>query len=138
MTAGGEEIAPVVRTITQDQLNAYAEASGDRNPLHLDPEFARATQFGGIIAHGMLTMAFLSEMMVARFGRSWLETGSINVRFRGAAYVGDEVETWGRVTGVEEQGTQCRVTCSLGVRNRATKQEILGGSATVLVPTTKG
>ena len=107
-------------------------------PLHLDPEFARATQFGGIIAHGMLTMAFLSEMMVARFGRSWLETGSINVRFKGAAYVGDEVETWGRVTGVEEQGTQCRVTCSLGVRNRATKQEILGGSATVLVPTTKG
>ena len=138
MTAAGEELAPVVRTVTQAQLNAYAEASGDHNPLHLDAEFARTTQFGGIIAHGMLTMAFLSEMMAARFGRSWLETGSINVRFKGAAYVGDEVETWGRVTAVEEQGTHDRLTCNLGVRNRVTGQEIISGSATALTPKGEG
>ncbi len=55
----GDNLPSVVKTITQTQLNRYAEASGDQNPLHLDAEFAASTQFGGIIAHGMLTLALL-------------------------------------------------------------------------------
>ena len=134
MTDPGQELPPVVKTITQHQLDKYCEASGDHNPLHWDAEFAAGTRFGGVIAHGMLTMAFISEMMAASFGRAWLATGSLKVRFKGAAYVGDEVETWGKIAKEEHHGTSRRVTCSVGVHNRQTRSEIISGSATVDLP----
>jgi 3-hydroxybutyryl-CoA dehydratase len=131
MTGDSNPLPSVVKTISQEQLNSYAQASGDHNPLHLDAEFAATTQFGGIIAHGMLTLAFISEMMAAAFGKKWLESGSLKVRFKGAAYVGDEVETWGSVDKKDSQGQHQLVVCSVGVRNRNNGQEIISGTATV-------
>ena len=115
----------ISKEITQERLTAYAKASGDDNPLHLDPEFAATTQFGGIIAHGMLTLAFVSEMMAAAHGRDWLQTGGLRVRFKGAAYLGDKVEAWGNLT--KEQGAS--KTYSVGVRNSANGQELIAGNA---------
>lgn len=125
---------PVVsKTITQEQLEAYAAASGDDNPLHLDAEFAATTQFGGIIAHGMLTLAAISEMMTASFGSAWLETGGLNVRFRGAAYVGDRLESWGRVSKEEEGPGGRRLVCAVGVQNLRSGQPLITGTATARV-----
>ena len=121
----------VARTITQDQLNAYAQVSGDRNPLHLDSQFAAATQFGGIIAHGMLTLAFISEMMATEFQKSWLESGALRVRFKGAAYVGDSVETSGRVEKEETQPGGSHLRCTVGVSGQ-NGQELVSGTATLL------
>ena len=130
---GEKLLPPVKKAITQEQLGRYARASGDHNPLHLDARFAAATQFGGIITHGMLTLAFVSEMMAAAFGRPWLESGSLKVRFKGAARPGDEVETWGRVDRQTQEEGRRRVVCSVGVRNGKTGEEIISGTATVLV-----
>ena len=116
-------------TITQPQLNAYAEASGDSNPLHLDAEFAATTQFRDIIAHGMLTLAAIGEMMEARFGRAWLESGALNVRFKGAAYVGDEIESFGRVTRESEDEGGRLVSCAVGVRAVHSGEELITGTA---------
>ena len=116
----------VSRTISQERLNAYAQASGDGNPLHLDAGFAANTPFRGIIAHGMLTLAFIGEMMTAELGQAWLETGAIKARFKGAAYLGDDVESWGRKTGDNDS----RVEYSVGVWNPASGQELITGSAT--------
>ena len=116
----------VSRTITQERLNAYAQASGDSNPLHLDAGFAAGTPFGRIIAHGMLTLAFIGEMMTAELGRAWLETGAIKARFKGAAYLDDDVETWGRKTGDNNP----KVEYSVGVWNPASGQELITASAT--------
>ena len=99
----------VSRTISQERLNAYAQASGDGNPLHLDAGFAANTPFRGIIAHGMLTLAFIGEMMMAELGQAWLETGAIKARFKGAAYLGDDVESWGRKTGDNDPGVEYSV-----------------------------
>ena len=52
----GEEIPELLRLVTAADVAAYAEASGDRNPLHLDDAFARSVGFDGVIAHGMFTM----------------------------------------------------------------------------------
>jgi acyl dehydratase len=49
--------------VTQEQINAYAEVSGDHNPIHIDPTTARAVGLDGTIAHGMLSMAFVGEML---------------------------------------------------------------------------
>jgi 3-hydroxybutyryl-CoA dehydratase len=87
----GPEVAVVTRQLTQPMLNAYAEASGDHNPIHIDEAFAKTTPMGGTIAHGMLVLSFISEMMAGAFGERWLASGSLDVRFRAPARPGDTV-----------------------------------------------
>src|SRR5260370_3501674 len=63
-TTAGQELAPLVKPpITQEQLRRYAEASGDYNPIHLDEQAARRVGLDGVIAHGMLSMAFLGQFV---------------------------------------------------------------------------
>jgi 3-hydroxybutyryl-CoA dehydratase len=114
--------------LTQPQLAAYADASGDHNPLHLDPDFAATTQFGGTIAHGMLVLAFVSEMLTAAFGWAWLDSGRLKVRFRGPARPGDSVTASGRVTKVEGGRTFCAVECV-----NAAGEVLVDGTAEVTV-----
>ena len=122
------------KNISQHQLDTYADASGDRNPLHLDAAFAEGTQFGGIIAHGMLTLGFVGELMATVFGQDWLNTGALNVRFRGPAYLGDQVRSWCKVSkpSNEKSGSaNGLVVCSIGVLNERSGVELITGSSTV-------
>ena len=119
------ELKVISKEVNQEQLNAYAKASGDDNPLHLDAEFAAGTQFGAIIAHGMLTLAFVSEMMAGAHGRAWLESGGLRVRFKGAAYLGDQVAAWGNLSK-EQDSSQIY---SVGVKNANNGQELIAGTA---------
>ena len=59
---------PHVWHVTREQIDEYAEASGDRNPIHLDEDFARSVGLPGVIAHGMLAMAHLANLVVAYAG----------------------------------------------------------------------
>jgi 3-hydroxybutyryl-CoA dehydratase len=113
--AAGATIPPVVKQITQEKIARYAEASGDHNPLHVDPGFAATSQFGGTIAHGMLLLAYLSEMMTVAFGRSWIKSGRLKIRFRGPARPGDTVTASGTVTSAGGDSIKCEVEC----RNQA-------------------
>ena len=80
---------PLTRTLTQAMIDAYARASADFNPIHIDEAFARTTPMGGTIAHGMLVLALISEVMTAGCGSSWLSSGKLDVRFRAPARPGD-------------------------------------------------
>ena len=132
------DLPVIIRQITPERLQAYAAAAGDHNPLHLDPDFAAATRFGGIIAHGMLTLAFLSEMLTAALGQRWLTAGSLRARFKGAAYIGDTVETWGRAASPNEtgnkNGNENEENFAAGVRNRATGEDLITAAATIKTP----
>jgi 3-hydroxybutyryl-CoA dehydratase len=77
--------------ISQERIDAYADASGDRNPIHIDQAFAVATPFGGTIAHGMLILALISEMMRGGFGDAWSTSGKLKVRFKAPTRPGDTV-----------------------------------------------
>jgi len=107
----GDELPRMTKVLTQEKIDRYAEASGDHNPLHIDPAFAATTQFGGTIAHGMLVLACISEMMTAGFGQRWLASGRLKIRFRGAARPGDTVTASGRVARIEGDKTSCEVEC---------------------------
>jgi 3-hydroxybutyryl-CoA dehydratase len=85
------DIPSAEKRITQEMINAYANASHDHNPIHVDESFAKSTPFGGTIAHGMLTLASISEMMAAAFGKRWLASGKLKVRFRAPARPGDTI-----------------------------------------------
>ena len=121
----------LILDITQERLNAYCAVSGDHNPLHWDAQFAATTQFGGIIAHGMLTLALVSRMMAAAYGQAWVETGSLRTRFKGAAYLGSRVASRGRVTREEDKDGHRLVTCAVAVTNAETGEELVTGTATV-------
>ena len=114
------------RAVSQEQLRVYADASGDHNPLHLDPAYAAATMFGRPIAHGMLALAFISEMMTDAFGERWLESGSLRVCFRAPVYPGDTVQAAGTKRG-EEDGT---TRYDVALRNQE-GQEVIAGQAAV-------
>ena len=66
----GESLPQVLKHISQEKINRYAEASGDFNPIHVDENFAKKTPLGGTIAHGMLILAYISQIMTAAFGQS--------------------------------------------------------------------
>ena len=114
------------KVITQDQINLYAEASGDFNPTHLDLDFAASSSFGRIVAHGMLVLAFLSEMMTTAFGSVWLESGQLKVRFRGPAYPGDEVTTFGNISKTLDFEEGQRTVFIIGCHNQQGENLITG------------
>jgi 3-hydroxybutyryl-CoA dehydratase len=104
-------VRPVVRTLSQPRINAYADASGDHNPIHVDEAYARTTPFRGTIAHGMLVLALIGEMMYAAFGDAWCTSGRLKVRFRAPARPGRTVTASARAQksagGVAEYVVQC-------------------------------
>ncbi len=109
--AVGAALPTVTKTITQEKIDAYALAGGDGNPLHIDPAFAANTQFGGTIAHGMLVLAYVSEMLTAAFGEDWPASGRLKVRFRAPARPGDTLTSSGTVTSVQSGKTLCAIEC---------------------------
>ena len=86
----GQALPPLTKHVTVEQIRQYAEASGDRNPIHLDETFARSAGLPGVIAHGMLTMAFANQMVTDWLGdRSMLKR--LQGRFAGMVVPGDDV-----------------------------------------------
>ncbi len=77
-------------TITREQIAAYAEASGDHNPIHLDDGFARSVGLPGVIAHGMLQMGLLATVAAEAAGGP-KHLRRLLVRFAGMVVPGDTV-----------------------------------------------
>jgi acyl dehydratase len=109
--AVGEELSPLVKPpITQEQLRRYAQASGDSNPIHLDEEAAHRVGLDGVIAHGMLSMAFLGQFVtsqIASFPEAYL--ARLKVRFMSMVRVGDTLACHGIVKahGQDDAGQLC-------------------------------
>jgi acyl dehydratase len=77
-------------TFTQEQIAAYAEASGDHNPIHLDDDFARTVGLPGVIAHGLLQMGLMATVAAeAAGGPERLQP--LYCRFAGMVVPGDTV-----------------------------------------------
>lgn len=94
-----------VARVSRDQLRAYAEASGDPNPIHLDDDIARKMGLPGVIAHGMLTAAFIAERGRRFHGERLAGDGEagewkmsrFNVRFKAMTFPGDVISVGGEV-----------------------------------------
>jgi len=117
--------------ITQEQINQYAEVSDDRNPLHIDPDFAKTTIFKGTIAHGLLSAAFLNEMMVKYFGTYWETTGNISITFLYPVCPGDTIKTKGKIINIDAIG---RVIVEIQCVNQDDKKVIVGQACVITPP----
>jgi acyl dehydratase len=98
----GDVMTPLSRRVTQDQINAYAEASGDHNPIHVNEEFARMVGLPGTIAHGMLDLGILTDA-VARWAGGSDRVAAIGCRFSKPLLPGDTITCTGTVVEVDEE-----------------------------------
>jgi acyl dehydratase len=91
----------VGQTIDRDQTFRYAEAAGDRNPIHVDENVAKMAGLPGIIVHGLCTMAFASRAIVEGLcGRDPLRLKRLAVRFARPVFPGDQltISIWSDAT----------------------------------------
>ena len=96
-TAIGEELSPLVKPpVTLEQLQRYADVSGDRNPIHLHEEAAHRVGLESIIAHGMLSMAFLGQFVTQHIADNpEAYVALLKVRFMSMVRLGDTLTCHG-------------------------------------------
>src|SRR2546425_11657674 len=127
----GQALPSLTKHVTVEQSRQYAEASGDRNPIHLDETFARSAGLPGVIAHGMLTMAFANQMVTDWLGdRSLLKR--LQGRFAGMVVPGDDVTCSGSV-GSKDDATR-RILINLVVTNQRGEKVFNKGVAEAQIP----
>ena len=118
------------KSLTDEDVHAFAEASGDRNPLHLDDEFAKTTMFGQRICHGILTAGVISATFAeAMPGPGWVYVNQ-SLRFRAPVHIGDRVTATAEVTELieDKRFAVLRVVCTAAGRT------VLEGEATLMAP----
>lgn len=107
-------------TIEQDRIDQFAEATGDHQWIHVDPEKAKDGPFGSTIAHGYLTLslvnALLPQIMVVNNVSMGVNYGTDKVRFPAPVPVGSRVRGVGEVVAAEEvKGNAVQVTVRITV-----------------------
>lgn len=122
----GQSLPEFKKTILQEEINLYAKASRDFNPIHIDPEFAKKTPVGGTIAHGMLVLAYASQMMMNGFGKSWLNGGRFNIRFKAPARPGDVITIQGKIEKIQRENEQSTIKCDVLCSNQKGETVITG------------
>jgi len=114
------------KLIKQENINSYAHASSDFNPIHIDPEFAKKTELGGTVAHGMLVLAYVSSYMTSLFGKNWLTGGSLDIRFKAPARPGDILKISGKITHIIDDEKNKTISCDLICENQNRDAVITG------------
>jgi len=94
-------------SVSHLQLVRYAGASGDFNPLHTDPKIGEMIGTGGIIAHGMLVMGFVGQMLSDYVGPTALR--KFGVRFKGMTHLDDVITCTGTITEKYEVDGETRI-----------------------------
>jgi len=83
--------AEITKTIEQSDVDAFANVTGDHNPVHVDEEFAKTTRFGRRIAHGMFTASLISAVLANKLpGEGNVYLGQ-TLQFVAPVFAGDEV-----------------------------------------------
>jgi acyl dehydratase len=110
-------------TITQEQVNLFADATGDHQWIHVDPERAASGPFGGPIAHGYLTLSLIPVLLgqVIQVGgvTMGVNYGANKIRFPAPVPVGSEVRAGATLNSVEEipGGAQVEIEVAVEVRD---------------------
>ena len=110
--------------VLKEKVAAFAEISGDHNPIHLDEAYAATTPFGGCIAHGVCTR----ELRLRRHRHPPPGPGSIyisqSLSFRAPVMIGATVENHGRVIELIERGRRVKLKCEcrVGDQGRADRR----------------
>ena len=121
------------KTVTDEDIEMFAQVSTDRNPVHLDDDYARDTIFEGRIAHGMLTAGLISAVIGEQLpGHGTVYLGQ-TLKFLAPVRPGDWVRAEVEVIGIEHAKRRVQ----LSTRCMVNGKKVLVGEATVLAPSGK-
>lgn len=123
------ESASLTKTVTESDIERFADVSGDNNPVHLDEAYAAGTYFKGRIAHGMLSASFISAVLANRLPGPGTIYLSQSLAFKAPVRIGDMVTTTVTVKAIDV--ARRRVTldtvCAVGA------QLVIEGEAVVML-----
>lgn len=112
--------------LSRIMLQNYAEASLDFNPIHLDDLFAQKAGFPSVIAHGMLSMAFMGDFIRLNFPRDLYRVRTFSCRFKKVVFPGDTLT----VNGQPKKESSDSITLQISVTNQ--KNEITSQGEAVI------
>ncbi len=115
--------------VSGEKIDAFAELSGDFNPVHMDAEYAATTPFGRRIAHGALSASLISAIL----GNDLPGPGAIfvelNMRFRKPAFIDDEITARAEIVEINEKYGRLKMKVSCSINGKI----IIRGDAGVMV-----
>ncbi|MDP3174074.1 MAG: MaoC family dehydratase [Phenylobacterium sp.] len=127
------QTADITRVVTLGDITAFAAVSGDVNPVHLDEAYARTTAFGGRLAHGILSAAFISAVLGVKLPGPGSIYLSQNLRFRRPVKIGDTVTARVTVTELNDHRGHATLSTVCLVDGKTA----LDGEAVLMVPRRK-
>ena len=119
------------KQITDAVVRGFAELSGDFNPIHLDEEFAKTTQFGRRIAHGMISGALISAVLGNEFRGLKIVYLSQTMKFTAPVFIDDTVTATATVTNIRED--KQIITLETICTNQAEKVVVKGESMIMIL-----
>lgn len=123
--------ASYTKTCTEEDVLLFAKVSGDVNPVHLDEAFAKQTQFGQRIAHGMYTGALVSAALAIELpGPGTIYLGQ-EIKFRAPVFIGDTITVNLEVSNIREDKNIVTLECDCVNQHGKT---VAKGTATVIAP----
>ncbi len=122
--------ASFAKTITEADITLFVGVSGDTNPLHINEDYAKATRFGGRIAHGMLSAGLISAVLGTRLPGPGAIYMSQTMRFRAPVRPGDTVKATATVTAIDRTKNRVTLACEAHVGDTL----VLDGEALIMVP----
>ena len=123
----------IQNTVSEQDVVDFARVSGDHNPLHMDDEYAKTTQFKGRIAHGALTASYISAILGNDLPGPGAVFMELNLKFVRPVRIGDTVLSTAEVVDMVERGYRVR----LGVKGEVDGKIVMKGEALVMVPSGK-
>jgi phosphate acetyltransferase len=126
--------ARLLRTLTLEDISAFAAVSGDTNPAHLDAQYANDTLFHGVIAHGMWSGALISALLGTQFPGPGTIYQDQALHFVKPVRVGDTLTVTVTVTAMDAQKNSLELDCEV-INQKG--ERVLSGVARVLAPTVK-
>ncbi|MBI4233039.1 MAG: dehydratase [Chloroflexi bacterium] len=128
----GQDIPPLVKHPTTQQLVKYAGASGDFYQIHYDKDFALGNNLPGVIIHGALKNAFLGQLITDWIGEYGV-LKKLSCQYRGMDVPGDTLTCKGKVTRKYVQDGLHHVDCDIWVEN-GKGEKTTPGAATAILP----
>ena len=121
--------ASYAKKITNDDILAFADLSGDVNPVHLNDDFAKQTIFKQRIAHGFLTASLFSTVLGTKLPGPGCIYLSQSLKFRAPVMIGDEVVATAKITSLDPEKARATLACACAVDGKT----VLDGEAVMMV-----
>jgi 3-hydroxybutyryl-CoA dehydratase len=122
--------ASLVQTVSSEAIHAFAQISGDINPIHLDEAYAKESPFRRIIAHGMLSASYISAVFGTKLPGPGCIYISQTLNFKAPVYIGDKVTATVRISDLIEHRKRAIFNCHCSVGEKT----VLEGEAVIMVP----